>query len=98
MVSIPYSLEINDRPAFDRYHRSGAEFEQMIRDQFDVLYRESERTGKVMAIALHPYLIGVPHRINPLERALAYSCGHDEIWWATGGEIVDHFLSVTGVE
>ena len=79
MVSIPYSLEINDRhsleindrPAFDRYQRSAAQFEQVIRDQFDVLCRESGRTGKVMAIALHPYLIGVAHRIAALERALA---------------------------
>ena len=98
LVSIPYSLEINDRPAFERFHRSSAEFEQMIRDQFDVLYRESERTGKVMAIALHPFLIGMPHRIGALDRALEYICGHDEIWWATGGEIVDHFLQAMGAE
>jgi peptidoglycan/xylan/chitin deacetylase (PgdA/CDA1 family) len=96
LVSVPYSLEINDRPAFEKYNRSSAEFEQMIKDQFDTLYRESERTAKVMAIALHPYLIGMPHRIGALERALEYICGHDEIWWATGGEIVDHFRTVAG--
>jgi peptidoglycan/xylan/chitin deacetylase (PgdA/CDA1 family) len=96
LVSIPYSLEINDRPAFERFYRSSAEFEQMIRDQFDVLYRESERVAKVMAIALHPFLIGMPHRIGALENALDYICGHDGVWAATGSEIVDHFVGVTG--
>ena len=96
LVSIPYSLEINDRPAFERFYRSSAEFEQMIRDQFDVLYRESERVAKVMAIALHPFLIGMPHRIGALENALDYICGHDGVWAATGSEIVDHFVAVTG--
>jgi peptidoglycan/xylan/chitin deacetylase (PgdA/CDA1 family) len=94
LVSIPYSLEINDRPAFERFYRSSAEFEQMIRDQFDVLYRESERTAKVMAIALHPFLIGMPHRIGALENALDYIRGHDGVWAATGSEIVDHFVAV----
>lgn len=96
LLSLPYSLEINDRPAFERQFRSPAEFEQMIRDQFDVLYRESERTGKVMAIALHPFLTGVPHRIAALERALDYIAGHDQVWWATGSEIVDHFTGAIG--
>jgi peptidoglycan/xylan/chitin deacetylase (PgdA/CDA1 family) len=95
LVSLPYSLEINDRPAFERSYRSSAEFEQMIRDQFDVLYRESEKAAKVMAIALHPFLIGMPHRIKALENAFDYILGHEGVWVATGSEIVDHFVSVT---
>ncbi len=93
MVSIPYSTEINDKPAFDRQHRSADEFEAMIRRQFDVLYREGEHSGRVMAIALHPYLTGVPHRIGLLDTALDYICGHDKVWRATGAEIVTHYLA-----
>lgn len=92
MVSIPYSTEINDKPAFDRSHRTADEFEAMIRRQFDVLYREGEQSGRVMAIALHPYLTGVPHRIGLLDNALDYICGHDRVWRATGAEIVEHYL------
>lgn len=98
LVSLPYSLEINDRPAYERMFRSTEEFEGMIRDQFDVLYRESDKVAKVMAIALHPFLTGVPHRIKALENALDYIMGHGGVWAATGSEIVDHFLSVTGQE
>jgi len=93
LVSIPYSTEINDLPAFIRYFRSAQEFETMIRRQFDVLYREGESSGRVMAIALHPYIIGVPHRIEALNAALNYICQHEAVWLATGLEIVEHYLA-----
>ncbi len=92
MVSIPYSSEINDLSAILRYNRTAEEFESMIKRQFDVLYREGEESGRVMAICLHPFLIGVPHRIDALDKALEYICGHDGVWKTTGSEIVDHFL------
>ena len=93
MVSLPYSTEINDLPAFHRYYRSVEEFEAMIRRQFDTLYREGAESGRVMAIALHPFVIGMPHRIWALESGLDYIAGHDDVWFATGAEIVDHYLA-----
>jgi peptidoglycan/xylan/chitin deacetylase (PgdA/CDA1 family) len=96
IVSIPYTRELNDRSVIGRFNRSAGEFEQQIRDQFDVLYREGADSGRVMAIALHPYIIGVPHRIVALERALEYVCSHEAIWRATGSEIVDAFRSQVG--
>ncbi len=45
-----------------------------------------------MAICLHPYLIGVPHRIAGLDSALAHIHSHDRVWFATGEEIVRHWL------
>ncbi len=93
LVSLPYSMEINDRPAFDRYYRSSEEFELMIRRQFDVLYREGKDSGRVMSISVHPFIIGVPHRIWALESGLDYIAGHEDVWFATGEEIVDHYLS-----
>jgi len=93
LVSIPYSAEINDLPAFQVRQRTAEEFATMIRRQFDVLYREGATSGRVMAIALHPYLIGVPHRIGALDTSLDYICAHDGVWLATGEEIVGHYLT-----
>ena len=39
----------------------------MIKRQFDVLYAEGEHSARVMAICLHPFIIGVPHRIGGLD-------------------------------
>lgn len=92
LVSIPYSTEINDKPAIEAFHRTADEFGDMIRRQFDVLYRESVDSARVMAISLHPYITGRPHRIDALDDALAYICRHEDVWLATGSEIVDAFL------
>ena len=89
LVSIPYSYEINDSPFL--YTRNGTidQFVAAIKRQFDVLYAEGARSGRVMAICLHPYLIGVPHRIGGLDEALGYIAAHDGVWFATGSEIVE---------
>ena len=47
---------------------------------------------QVMAICLHPYLIGVPHRIAGLDSAPKYMRSHAGVWFATGEEIVRHWL------
>jgi peptidoglycan/xylan/chitin deacetylase (PgdA/CDA1 family) len=91
ILSVPYSHEINDKPAFEGHHRTAAEFQDMICRQFDTLYREGAESGRVMAICLHPYLTGVPHRIGALDAALDYICKHDGVWKATGAEIAQHF-------
>jgi hypothetical protein len=60
----------------------------MICRQFDTLYAEGAQSGRVMAICLHPYLTAKPYRIAALDQALAYICGHKDVWRATGSEIV----------
>jgi allantoinase len=91
LVSVPYSHEINDKPAFEKFHRTAEQFRDMICRQFDVLYREGAKSGRVMAIALHPYLTGVPHRIGAFEEALDYISGHGQVWKTTGAEIAKHY-------
>ena len=95
LVSVPYSFELNDKPAFEQMHQTPDEFDAMIRRQFDVLYREGAGSGRVMAIAVHPYLIGFPHRIGALDAALAYVRSHEDVWFATGREIADSFRHST---
>ncbi|NBX88943.1 MAG: polysaccharide deacetylase [Betaproteobacteria bacterium] len=92
LVYLPYSYELNDSPQLYYRDRSIDDFETMIKRQFDVLYREGEQSARVMAICLHPYLIGVPHRIGGLDAALKYITGHRDVWCATGSEIVDAYL------
>jgi peptidoglycan/xylan/chitin deacetylase (PgdA/CDA1 family) len=91
LYSIPYSIELNDMPLFNMPSISIDDFYRRICETFDVLYAEGERNGRVMAIALHPFLIGVPHRIRTLDRALAYIANHAKVWFATGSEIIDAY-------
>jgi len=91
IVSLPYSHDINDKPAFEQMHRTAVEFQEMICRQFDVLFREGQESGRVMAIAIHPYLTGMPYRIDAFDAALGYVCGHEGVWKATGSEIARHY-------
>jgi peptidoglycan/xylan/chitin deacetylase (PgdA/CDA1 family) len=93
IIAMPYTQQLNDKSAIERRFVSAEGFGQMICDQFDVLYREGAKSGRVMAIALHPYLIGVPHRIGALDKALKYISRHKKVWKTTGSEIARHYLA-----
>lgn len=93
LYSIPYQTEISDLGLFLGYDMSGPEFEQAVRDQFDVLYEDGKEAGnaKIMAISLHPYIIGMPYRSKYLDNALDYITDYDDVWLTTGSEIIDHY-------
>jgi peptidoglycan/xylan/chitin deacetylase (PgdA/CDA1 family) len=96
MYSIPYSVEINDIPAFLDLKQSPEGFARMICDQFDVLYQDGARTGRVMSICLHPFLIGHPHRAKHFVKALEHITSHAGVWLATGSQIIDHYKDQAG--
>ena len=91
MISLPYSVEINDIPALLDLHQSPEYFGRMIRDQFDVLYEDGATTGRVMSICLHPFLVGHPHRSKYFAQALAHVTSRQEVWITTGSAIVDWY-------
>ena len=99
LITIPYQMDINDAMTY-RHHIEAEEFAQMITDHFDCLYGEGAEHGRVMCIALHPYIMGHPHRIAHLDRALSYILSHDGVWKATGEEIADWYIAhhLAGVE
>lgn len=93
ILSVPYPQELNDIPQIVGRKREGADFADMICDAFDVMLEESARRPLVMGIALHGYLMGQPHRLKHLERALRYiqDTGGDRVWWTTAGAINDRY-------
>ena len=93
MISVPYSIEVNDIPLFLGKSLSGQDFYQLLVDQFDVLYEEGEKTGRVMCLALHPFITGLPFRSKYLDQALAYITSHSEVWLPTSDEIAQWYLS-----
>ncbi len=96
ILSVPYPQELNDIPQIVGRKREGAEFGDMICDAFDVMLEESARRPLVMGIALHGYLMGHPHRLKHLERALRHmrDRGGDQVWWTTAGAVSDHYRTV----
>ena len=93
IYSIPYSLHCNDTPQLFDQKQSAEEFGQVMRSQFDVLYREGAESGRVMAVSLHPYVSGAAYRIGAVDRAFEYICSHEGVWLATGEEIIRAYIA-----
>jgi allantoinase len=93
LISVPYTVELNDIPAFQNVGVSSQAFGDMIIDQFDVLYEEGETNARIMPICLHTFWVGQPNKFKHLKRAFEYIAGHSDIWFATGDEINDWFRS-----
>ncbi|MCB1121269.1 MAG: allantoinase, partial [Verrucomicrobiae bacterium] len=67
-------------------------FFEYLRDGFDVLYREGEKTPKMMSIGLHCRLSGRPGRITALERFLDYVSNHDRVWITRRIDLARHWI------
>jgi peptidoglycan/xylan/chitin deacetylase (PgdA/CDA1 family) len=95
--SIPYPQEINDIPMIMHRQMDANGFAAMIVDHFDETLRQSRKQPLVMGIALHPYIVGQPHRLPHLRRALAHIAGkheRDGVWVTTPGAICDHVAAL----
>ncbi|MBV8534769.1 MAG: polysaccharide deacetylase family protein [Alphaproteobacteria bacterium] len=97
MMSVPYSIELNDITMFVAKTMSGEEFTRVVIDQFDQLYQESATSGRVLALCLHPFVIGQPYRTKYLERALDYITKHEGVWVTTSDAIADHYAKTAKV-
>ena len=92
MIVVPYEQGLNDINMFLRSNHTPEEYFRLACDQFDILYREGEKSGRVMALPLHPFIIGIPYRIKYLDRVLEYICSHEKVWLTTGGEIASWYF------
>jgi peptidoglycan/xylan/chitin deacetylase (PgdA/CDA1 family) len=97
LVSLPYTVEINDIPIFLLQHHPAEELFRRAKDQFDTLYAEGKETARIMAIAVHPYVSGAPHRIKSFDRIFQYIKKRRGVLFWKGEEILDWFNSQRGI-
>ena len=91
ITTIPYTVETNDIAVYALQQHSSDELLQRGIDQFDRLYAEGAENARIMAISIHPYITGVPHRIRYLEELLDYVGGHEHMCWMTASQIGDWY-------
>ena len=92
IVSIPYSNEINDFTLLTRRGHTTDEFRDILIEEMNVLYEESEETSKIMNIGLHPHVSGRAYRIRAIREFLEAAKELDGIWWATRSQIAEEYL------
>lgn len=89
IVSVPYTVELNDVVISAIQMQPSDEIWRRGKDQFDQLYSEGASIPRVMAISIHPYLTGAPHRIRYLAQLYDYIQAHDDVLMCTGEDILD---------
>ena len=94
LVSIPYTLEINDIPIYLVQNHPSPEIFERAKEQFDVLYHEGRESARIMAISTHPYITGVPHRIRFYDQIFQYIEKHEGVLFMTGSQILDWYNEV----
>ncbi|MGH7038247.1 MAG: polysaccharide deacetylase family protein [Stellaceae bacterium] len=96
LVTLPYTVELNDIPMMLVQHHPSAYFTERCLDSFERLYREGERRAKIMAIAIHPYISGQPHRIKYLEAVYEHVNRHAGVLHWNGAEILEWYRAAKG--
>ncbi|HEV7265021.1 MAG TPA: polysaccharide deacetylase family protein [Falsiroseomonas sp.] len=97
LLAVPYPQEVNDIPAIVARKESSGAFARMVVDDLEERLRQVRRDGlpQVMGVALHPYIVGQPHRLRALRRALAVIAqAREEIWITTAGAVADHVATL----
>ena len=89
LISVPYTVELNDIPMSALQHHRSDEILRRGIDHFDRLYEEGAEHTRVMAISVHPFLTGAPHRIKYLEQLYDYIGAKSGVCMMTGEEILD---------
>jgi peptidoglycan/xylan/chitin deacetylase (PgdA/CDA1 family) len=95
VTSIPYTVEMNDIAMMALQHHPSEEWLHRGIAQFERLYAESERSTRVMALSIHPYITGVPHRIGYLEKLYAHIFARPGVLAWTGEQILDWYVAQT---
>src|SRR5438093_5224040 len=93
LVTLPYTVEINDIGIMIIQHHESEHLAKRAIDQFDRLYAEGKSRAKIMALAIHPYISGQPHRIKYLEAIYDHARRFEGVLHWNGAEILDWYLA-----
>jgi len=89
-------MELNDIAMMVVQHHGAREFETRCFDHFECLYREGKERAKVMAIAMHPYISGVPHRFKYVESVFRRLAKQKGVLFWTGAQTLAWYLKARG--
>jgi len=92
ILNLPYTQECNDVAMMLIQHHKASEYQDRAIDQFEQLYRDAEGSARVMALVIHPYIMGAPHRLKYFRTALAHISTHAGVLCWTGEQILEWYL------
>ena len=95
IVSVPYTQECNDVAMMLIQHHTAAEYKSRAVDQFEQLYADAQQSARIMALVIHPYIMGAPHRLRYFREALEHIHSRPNVLFWTGEQILEWFTSTS---
>jgi peptidoglycan/xylan/chitin deacetylase (PgdA/CDA1 family) len=93
ILNVPYTQECNDVAMMLIQHHKASEYCERALDQFEQLYADAADTPRIMAMAVHPYIMGAPHRAKYFRRIFETIRKKSDVLFWTGAQIADWFVS-----
>ncbi|MEN3295230.1 MAG: allantoinase [Burkholderiales bacterium] len=91
IINVPYTQECNDVAMMLIQHHKASEYYDRAMDQFDQLYEDARDSARVMALVVHPYIMGAPHRLKWFRKIFERMSARKDVLFWTGGQIVDWY-------
>jgi len=89
-VSMPNQPEWDDVQQLWLRRINTPRYPDLVGDAFELLHKEG---GQVFSLSIHPWLMGMAHRIKYLDEALRRIERFGNVWQATPGEIAKHYMT-----
>src|SRR5262249_47536470 len=89
-----YTQECNDVAMMLIQHHKASEFYDRAIDQFEQIYADAHGSARVMAISVHPYIMGAPHRTKYFHRIVETIRKQRDVLFWTGDQILASSLKV----
>ena len=89
IVNVPYTQECNDVAMMLIQHHPAREYRDRAIDQAEQLLHDARGSARVMALVLHPYIMGAPHRCRYFREVIAHLARREGVMFTTGAEICD---------
>jgi peptidoglycan/xylan/chitin deacetylase (PgdA/CDA1 family) len=93
ILNVPYTQECNDVAMMLIQHHKASEYCERALDQFEQLYADAADAPRIMAMAVHPYIMGAPHRAKYFRRIFETIRKKSDVLFWTGAQIADWFVS-----
>ncbi|HSF95870.1 MAG TPA: polysaccharide deacetylase family protein [Thermohalobaculum sp.] len=87
ILAIPCQSELDDVQLLWHRRALTPRYPGLVEEGFRVLHAEG---GRSFQLGIHPWLMGMPHRIRYLDAALERLAGFDGVWNTTLGGIAEH--------
>jgi allantoinase len=93
ILNLPYTQECNDVAMMLIQHHKASEYCERALDQFEQIYADSAASARIMALSMHPYIMGAPHRVKYLRRIFEVIRKKSDVLFWTGAQIADWFVA-----